>query len=278
MWMNHQLKKDYVILASNMEQVLQSVMCHALLMHYVETHWAPIGHLLAQIGELGSCGLAPPTGHCECHIVDESDVTQGETGSNSSTSPPSLQSVSSVEQIYILYIHCTLPYLGRNLSLKSDGDGGERTRSDIILGRLRTGIYTNMMVRTDHVWFCLVDRKDQAAHLYRADYTSWYRNTGSAVSWVWLWVGHIKFQHPPPPLTASTTPPPSYQQCQSRHQSWQQKISPTASLSSQENLPPHQNCTPQSQETHNCLKELSKEKSLILALQEFRYRVLRDGL
>jgi len=85
MWMNHQLKKDYVILASNMEQVqMQSVMCHALLMHYVETHWAPIGHLLAQIGELGSCGLTPPTGRCKCHIVNESDVTQGETGSNSS--------------------------------------------------------------------------------------------------------------------------------------------------------------------------------------------------
>ena len=61
-----------------------------------------------------------------------------------------------VEQIYILYIHCTLPYLGRRISLKSVDGGGERTRSDIILGRLRTGIYTNMMVRTDHVWSCLI--------------------------------------------------------------------------------------------------------------------------
>jgi len=93
---NHQLKKDYIVLASNMEQVrMQSVMCHALLMHYVETHWAPIGHLLTQIGELSSCGLAPPTGHCECHIVNESDVAQGEIGPDSPSSLPSLQSVSS---------------------------------------------------------------------------------------------------------------------------------------------------------------------------------------
>jgi len=51
------------------------------------------------------------------------------------------------------------------------GGCGMRTRSDIILGCLRTGIYTNMMVRTDLVWFCLVDHKDQAARLYWANYT-----------------------------------------------------------------------------------------------------------
>jgi len=39
MVMNNQLKKDYIILASNLEQVqMQSVMCHALLMHYMESH------------------------------------------------------------------------------------------------------------------------------------------------------------------------------------------------------------------------------------------------
>jgi len=82
----------------------------------------------------------------------------------------------------------------------------------------------------------------------------------------------------PPPSTASTTPPPSYRQRQSCHQSRRQKRSPTASLSSQENHHPHQRCTPQLQETRDHLQKLSKEKSLISALQEFRYLVMRDGL
>jgi len=100
--MNHQLKKNYVILASNVEQVqMQSVMCHTLLMHYVETHWAPIGHLLTQIGALSSCGLAPPFRCCECHVVDELDIAQGETGPDSPSSVPSLQSVSSsINSVY----------------------------------------------------------------------------------------------------------------------------------------------------------------------------------
>jgi len=57
--------------------------------------------------------------------------------------------------IFYIYIVLYLTLVGE-LSLKSVGDGGERTRSNIILGRLRTGIYTNMMVRTDHVWSCLI--------------------------------------------------------------------------------------------------------------------------
>ena len=63
--MNLQLKK-------NMEQVhMQSVMCHALLMHYVESHWELIGQLLSQIGALSSCGLTPPFGHCSCNVINE---------------------------------------------------------------------------------------------------------------------------------------------------------------------------------------------------------------
>jgi len=62
-----------------------------------------------------------------------------------------------VEQIYIFYIYIVLylTLVGVE-SLKSGGGCGRRTRSDIILGRLRTGICTNMMVRTDHVWSCLI--------------------------------------------------------------------------------------------------------------------------
>jgi len=57
--------------------------------------------------------------------------------------------------IFYIYIVLYLTLVGE-LSLKSVGDGGERRRSNIILGRLRTGIYTNMMVCTDHVWLCLI--------------------------------------------------------------------------------------------------------------------------
>jgi len=57
---------------------------------------------------------------------------------------------------YIFYIYIVLYLTLLGASLKSVDGSGERTRSDIILGRLRTGIYTNMMVRTDHVWSCLI--------------------------------------------------------------------------------------------------------------------------
>ena len=57
---------------------------------------------------------------------------------------------------YIFYIYIVLYLTLVGASLKSVDVSGERTRSDIILGRLRTGIYTNMMVRTDHVWSCLI--------------------------------------------------------------------------------------------------------------------------
>jgi len=41
----------------------QSVMCQALLTHYVESHWVPIGLLLEQIGGRSTCGLFPPQPH-----------------------------------------------------------------------------------------------------------------------------------------------------------------------------------------------------------------------
>jgi len=101
--LNHQLKKNYVTLASNMEQVrMQSVMCHAMLMHYIETHWEPISHLFAQIGLLSSCGVIPPTGTYTCNIVNETFNSQGVDGPDSPSSLPSLksQSSSSIDSIY----------------------------------------------------------------------------------------------------------------------------------------------------------------------------------
>jgi len=99
---NCHLRTNLLNLASSMEQIcMQSVMCHVLLMHYVETHWEPIGQLFHQIGHLTGCGIVPPDGHCKCHIVNELYVTLGETGSDSPSSLPSLQSVSSsIDSIY----------------------------------------------------------------------------------------------------------------------------------------------------------------------------------
>jgi len=81
--------------------------------------------------------------------------------------------LSPVLSKYIFYIYIVLYLtLVGGISLKSVDDDGERTRSDIILGRLRTGIYTNMMVRTDHVWSCFDPNDQSAQSIVRADYTS----------------------------------------------------------------------------------------------------------
>ena len=78
---------------------------------------------------------------------------------------------------------------------------------------------------------------------------------------------------PLPLLNPSTTPPPSYQQCQACHQSHHhcssQRLSQSTSL--KENLPLRQRCMPCSQQMHNHLEKLSKERSLKEALQEFHY-------
>ena len=84
-------------------------------------------------------------------------------GSNFSPAGASMSNAARVQEMlrmlskYIFYIYIVLYLtLVGAIGLKSVGGGGKRTRSDIILGRLRTGIYTNMMVRTDHVWLCLI--------------------------------------------------------------------------------------------------------------------------
>jgi len=69
-------------------------MCNAILMHYVETHWEPMDCLFAQIGSLSSCGIVPPTGTCSCDIINEPFVSQGEDGSGTPSSLPSLESQS----------------------------------------------------------------------------------------------------------------------------------------------------------------------------------------
>jgi len=95
---NFQLKSDVITLSKGLEQVqMQSVMCHAMLMHYVETHWEPIGHLFAQIGSLSAYGIVPPTGSCNCDIVNESFNSKGVNGPGTPSSLPSLESQSPMD-------------------------------------------------------------------------------------------------------------------------------------------------------------------------------------
>ena len=78
---NTELRTSVVSLAKELSDVrLQSVMCHVILMHYVETHWEPMGHLLAQIRSLASCGTTPFTRDCSCDVIDEPFNSQGEDG------------------------------------------------------------------------------------------------------------------------------------------------------------------------------------------------------
>jgi len=79
----------------------QSVMCQALLMHYMESHWVSIGTLLEQIGSRSSCGLFPTAPHyCDLHDV-EPVITRVDR-SPSPASLPSLESVSSssIDSVY----------------------------------------------------------------------------------------------------------------------------------------------------------------------------------
>jgi len=92
---NAHLRESVIVLSKGLADVhMQSVMCHAMLMHYVETHWEPIGRLFGQIGDLSGCGLVPPVGTCSCDVVDESFNSQGADGPGTPSSLPSLESQS----------------------------------------------------------------------------------------------------------------------------------------------------------------------------------------
>jgi len=83
------------ILARNLEECQhQSVMCQALLTHYVESHWVPIGNLLEQIGGQSICGLFPPAPHY-CDLHDGEAIPTRADGSPYPSSLPSLESASS---------------------------------------------------------------------------------------------------------------------------------------------------------------------------------------
>jgi len=91
----HGMQKKQESMATALEECQhQSVMCQALLMHYVESHWVPIGNLLEQIGGRSVCGLFPPQPqYCDLH--DGETLATGANGSPYPSSLPSLESVSS---------------------------------------------------------------------------------------------------------------------------------------------------------------------------------------
>jgi len=93
---NAELRKGIIGLSKALADVqMQSVMCHAMLMHYAESHLEPMGRLFAQIGALSDCGIVPPTGACSCDVVDEPFNSQGADGPGTPSSLPSLESISS---------------------------------------------------------------------------------------------------------------------------------------------------------------------------------------
>jgi len=97
-----EMRKKQESMASSLEECQhQSVMCQALLTHYVESHWVPIGNLLEQIGGRSICGLFPPQpNYCDLHD-GEAVVTRAD-GSPYPSSLLSLESVSSssIDPIY----------------------------------------------------------------------------------------------------------------------------------------------------------------------------------
>ena len=96
-----ELEKQDILAKSLEECQHQSVMCQALLTHYVESHWVPIGLLLEQIGSRSSCGLFPPQPqYCDLHNGEV--VIEGADGPPSPSSLPSLESISSssIDSVY----------------------------------------------------------------------------------------------------------------------------------------------------------------------------------
>jgi len=80
-----------------------SVMCQALLTHYVESHWVPIAGLMEQIGNYAGCSLITDSPIPEpCDLSDGPVVLKGENESPYPSSLPSLESISSssIDSVY----------------------------------------------------------------------------------------------------------------------------------------------------------------------------------
>jgi len=75
----HELRKKQDAMATSLEEAHhQSVMCQAILTHYIDSHWVPIGHLLEQIGGQSCCGcqghsVPRPLQETSCHYKSLTD-------------------------------------------------------------------------------------------------------------------------------------------------------------------------------------------------------------
>ena len=118
----HAMRKVQEQMGKDLEECQhQSVMCQALLTHFMESHWVPIGNLLEQVGSRSVCGLFP-TAPNYCDLHDGNVVTSGADRSASPSSLPSLVSVSSSSIDSIYYSPAFLQELSVSLSL-SDQEG-----------------------------------------------------------------------------------------------------------------------------------------------------------
>jgi len=104
----HVLRKRVEGMEEKLEEAHSlSVMCQALLTHYVESHWVPIAGLMEQIGSYAGCELITNASLPEpCDLSDAGIILKGEDGSSHHSSHhsslPSLESItsSSIDLVY----------------------------------------------------------------------------------------------------------------------------------------------------------------------------------
>jgi len=150
-----------------------SVMCQALLTHYVESHWVPIAGLMEQIGSYAACQLvtgSPP--HEPCDLSDAGVIFKGTDGSSSASSLPSLKSISSssINSVYysptflqgtpatpmepsqspFVFIIKGEPHESTMLSSSFPGDSG--LFGDIDSGRFLEGEHDGVLLFGDEGW------------------------------------------------------------------------------------------------------------------------------
>ena len=129
----HGLRRRVEDLVAKVEEAhALSVMSQSVVTHYVESHWIPIAGFLGQIGSFASCQLvtgSPPYGPCD--LSDAGAILKGTYESPSTTSLPSLESVSSSSIDLIYYSPAFLQLSGPLFTLSSTAPKVESTGANI---------------------------------------------------------------------------------------------------------------------------------------------------
>jgi len=149
-----------------------SVMCQALLAHYVESHWVPISGLLEQIGSYSACYLVTGSPvHEPCDLSDAGVILEGTDGSSSASSLPSLESISSSSIKLVYYSPAFLqgmpttltelsetPFvfiqgeLHKSSTLSSSISGDSRSFGGLDLFRFVEGEHAGVLLSGDERW------------------------------------------------------------------------------------------------------------------------------